>query len=218
MRLRRKRILSVLRPGEVAPTMTCFPLMGVGDFVSPPELTADHTVPSRHASSSGMHVRGPVANSAYVPDDIINPHPRFGALTKNIRVREGGDIFFTPLWEPKACYAAWGAESGGSRTYWMCHTLWLHCTGLRHASLLWMYALFPPNVIGSERPQRGHPHTAVPRRKHAGVRRQGGLSSSSSRRFSPRMPRQSRPRPRVGLHEAGERERNENGGRALCPV
>lgn len=89
MRLRRKRILSVLRPGEVAPTMTCFPLMGVGDFVSPPDLTGDHAVPPRHASSSGMHVRGPVANSAYVPDDIINPHPRFGALTKNIRVRRG---------------------------------------------------------------------------------------------------------------------------------
>lgn len=86
MRLRRKRILSVLRPGEVAPTMTCFPLMGVGDFVSPP-MAADQTVSPRHASSSGMHVRGPVANSAYVPDDIINPHPRFGALTKNIRVR-----------------------------------------------------------------------------------------------------------------------------------
>ena len=85
MRLRRKRILSVLRPGEVAPTMTCFPLMGVGDFVAPPDLTGEHVV--RHASSSGMHVRGPVANSAYVPDDIINPHPRFGALTKNIRVR-----------------------------------------------------------------------------------------------------------------------------------
>ncbi|CAN0425175.1 unnamed protein product, partial [Ectocarpus sp. 13 AM-2016] len=74
MRLRRKRILSVLRPGEVAPTMTCFPLMGVGDFV------ANSAVPP-------WHVRGPVANSAYIPDVVINPHPRFGALTKNIRVR-----------------------------------------------------------------------------------------------------------------------------------
>lgn len=90
MRLRRKRILSVLRPGEVAPTMTCFPLMGVGDFVAPPDLTGEHVV--RHASSSGMHVRGPVANSAYVPDDIINPHPRFGALTKNIRARRGHNV------------------------------------------------------------------------------------------------------------------------------
>lgn len=103
MRLRRKRILSVLRPGEVAPTMTCFPLMGVGDFVSPPDTDTppdaptaevDIKMPSEsslphhggHGDSSKFHVRGPVANSAYVPDAIINPHPRFGALTKNIRV------------------------------------------------------------------------------------------------------------------------------------
>lgn len=75
MRLRRKRVLSVLRPGEVAPTMTCFPLMGVGDYIAAP-----------HNAAAGYHVRGPVANSAYVPDVIINPHPRFGALTRNIRV------------------------------------------------------------------------------------------------------------------------------------
>lgn len=86
MRLRRKRILSVLKPGEVAPTMTCFPLMGVGDFVAAPAATGRPMSPRRGASS-GWHVRGPVANSAYIPDDVINPHPRFGALTKNIRVR-----------------------------------------------------------------------------------------------------------------------------------
>ncbi|CAM9945474.1 unnamed protein product, partial [Choristocarpus tenellus] len=69
MRLRRKRILSVLAPDEIAPTVSCFPLMGVGDFC---------------ATNAGP-VRGPIANSAYVPDGVINPHPRFGALTKNIR-------------------------------------------------------------------------------------------------------------------------------------
>lgn len=92
MRLRRKRILSVLRDGEVAPTMTCFPLMGVGDFVAASTSTVGVPPASprspRRGSSSGWHVRGPVANSAYIPDDVINPHPRFGALTKNIRVRE----------------------------------------------------------------------------------------------------------------------------------
>lgn len=86
MRLRRKRILSVLRPGEVAPTMTCFPLMGVGDFVAAPD-SATATPPTGTGGSHGWHVRGPVAYSAYVPDDVINPHPRFGALTRNIRVR-----------------------------------------------------------------------------------------------------------------------------------
>lgn len=84
MRLRRKRILSVLRPGEVAPTMTCFPLMGVGDFVALPVKAS----PVRAEEPlKAFKVRGPVANSAYIPDEIINPHPRFGALTKNIRVR-----------------------------------------------------------------------------------------------------------------------------------
>lgn len=118
MRLRRKRILSVLRPGEVAPTMTCFPLMGVGDFVSPPDTDTDADnfldaptaeinirMPSEPASSlthhgghgghddpSKWHVRGPVANSAYIPDAVINPHPRFGALTKNIRVSCKGQL------------------------------------------------------------------------------------------------------------------------------
>lgn len=111
MRLRRKRILSVLRPGEVAPTMTCFPLMGVGDFVSPtdtdpsgdadaPAAEVDIKMPPssplpRHGGpgeASKWHVRGPVANSAYIPDAIINPHPRFGALTRNIRARRGHNV------------------------------------------------------------------------------------------------------------------------------
>lgn len=76
MRLRRKRLMSMLQPGEIIPTMTCFPLMGVGDFVAAPNDAA-----------GGNHVRGPILNSAYLPDVIVNPHPRFGALAKNIRVR-----------------------------------------------------------------------------------------------------------------------------------
>ncbi|CAM9102480.1 unnamed protein product, partial [Hapterophycus canaliculatus] len=101
MRLRRKRILSVLRPGEVAPTMTCFPLMGVGDFVAAPaappcpplsEMPCSPLHTGGAGGASKWHVRGPVANSAYVPDIIINPHPRFGALTKNIRARRGHNV------------------------------------------------------------------------------------------------------------------------------
>eukprot|EP00903_Cladosiphon_okamuranus_P014848 g13749.t1 len=125
MRLRRKRILSVLRPGEVAPTMTCFPLMGVGDFVSPADTdtdadnhsdapTAETNIRMASASASSLsrhrghgdpakwHVRGPVANSAYIPDAIINPHPRFGALTKNIRARRGHNVDIrVPLFHDK---------------------------------------------------------------------------------------------------------------------
>jgi glutamate--cysteine ligase catalytic subunit len=36
MRLRRARLLSALRPNEVAPTVPCFPRLGVATFTEPP--------------------------------------------------------------------------------------------------------------------------------------------------------------------------------------
>mmetsp|Transcript_26375 Transcript_26375/g.60033 ORF Transcript_26375/g.60033 Transcript_26375/m.60033 type:complete len:706 (+) Transcript_26375:38-2155(+) len=75
MRLRRARLLAALAPDEIAPTMVNFPLMGVGDFVHPP-------------SSPG----GPSSLSSTVPDACINPHPRFGTLTANIRHRRGSKV------------------------------------------------------------------------------------------------------------------------------
>merc|ERR1719331_636387 len=75
MRLRRARLLSVLRPNEICPTVPCFPLLGVGQFTEPP------TKPN-----------GPVAKSLFIPDEAINPHPRFGALTANIRKRRGSNV------------------------------------------------------------------------------------------------------------------------------
>ncbi|CAI5730208.1 unnamed protein product [Peronospora destructor] len=70
MRLRRARLLALLNEDEIAPSVTAFPTMGVGDF----------TVPS-----SQPH--GDVAQSDYISDDVINPHPRFATLTRNIRQR-----------------------------------------------------------------------------------------------------------------------------------
>lgn len=70
MRLRRARLLELLKEDEIAPTVTAFPMMGVRDFTFPP------TEPL-----------GPVALSNYVSDDVINPHPRFATLTRNIRKR-----------------------------------------------------------------------------------------------------------------------------------
>ena len=55
--------------------VTCFPLLGVGDFIADP---AEFSSPNAH--------------SIYVPDYIINPHPRFAALTRNIRSRRGGKV------------------------------------------------------------------------------------------------------------------------------
>ena len=59
MVLRRRRLLSVLKDNEIAPTVTSFPMLGVGDFIDSP-LTFSSTDSA----------------SIYLPDYIINPHPR----------------------------------------------------------------------------------------------------------------------------------------------
>jgi len=78
MVLRRARLLSVLAPNEIAPTVTSFPLLGVGepsDFIHDAKpFSADHSA------------------SQYAPDYVINPHPRFSALTRNIRTRRGEKV------------------------------------------------------------------------------------------------------------------------------
>lgn len=76
MTLRRRRLLSVLKPNEIVPYMTCFPLMGTTNFVDLPE--------------DGF--QAPYSQSLYVPDFVINPHPRFAALTNNIRTRRGSKV------------------------------------------------------------------------------------------------------------------------------
>ncbi len=49
--------------------------MGTGDFIHNPQpFEAPHT------------------QSKYVPDYAINPHPRFAALTRNIRARRGKKV------------------------------------------------------------------------------------------------------------------------------
>jgi len=77
MRLRRKRILTVLKDNEIAPTISAFPMIGAQGN--------DGTVPA-------VPVGGPVTQSEYIGDGIINPHPRFGTLTANIRQRRGEKV------------------------------------------------------------------------------------------------------------------------------
>ena len=77
MRLRRKRLLTVLNENEIAPTISAFPLIGSqGD---------DGSVPA-------VSVGGPRTESDYIGDGIINPHPRFGTLTANVRQRRGSKV------------------------------------------------------------------------------------------------------------------------------
>jgi len=87
MRLRRKRILTVLHEDELAPTISSFPLLGaLGDDGSFPPTT----------------VGGPKSMSDYIGDGIINPHPRFGTLTANIRQRRGEKVSIrVPLFRDK---------------------------------------------------------------------------------------------------------------------
>jgi len=77
MRLRRRRMLTVLEDDEIAPTMSAFPRLGAqGD---------DGSVPA-------VPVGGPRTQSEYIGDGIINSHPRFGTLTANIRERRGSKV------------------------------------------------------------------------------------------------------------------------------
>jgi hypothetical protein len=77
MRLRRKRLMTVLHENEVAPTISAYFMLGAqGD---------DGTVPA-------TPVGGPRTESKYIGDGIINPHPRFGTLTANIRQRRGSKV------------------------------------------------------------------------------------------------------------------------------
>jgi DNA-binding ferritin-like protein (Dps family) len=77
MRLRRKRILTVLTENEIAPTVSAFPLLG--------SMGENGSVPP-------VQVGGPITLSEYIGDGIINPHPRFGTLTSNIRQRRGSKV------------------------------------------------------------------------------------------------------------------------------
>lgn len=82
MILRRTRLMASLNENEIAPTMTCFPLLGVGKFWNDygPDVNKDSVIES------------PYSKSCCVPDLVINPHPRFATLTQNIRTRRGSKV------------------------------------------------------------------------------------------------------------------------------
>lgn len=92
--LRLRQAQRHLRDDEFAVSMPAFPLMGVGDF----------TVPSY--PPGGVH-----AESAYVPDAVISPHPRFGTLTANIRRRRGSKVrIMVPVYRDE--HTEWEEETG----------------------------------------------------------------------------------------------------------
>lgn len=77
MMMRRSRLLSALAPDEIVPTLTCFPMLGVGEFSTYPPF----------------HAGGSITESLFVPDQVIFPHPRFPTLSANIRKRRGEKVY-----------------------------------------------------------------------------------------------------------------------------
>jgi len=75
MRMRRAFINQFLKEDEILLSMGNFPRLGVGICTYP-----------------NFPVNGPIAQSEYLSDEIINHHPRFAALTKNIRARRKKNV------------------------------------------------------------------------------------------------------------------------------
>lgn len=78
MRHRRQIASRYMTPTEHLVTMSSYPLLGVGHF----------------AETEGT-VKGPVTQSEFMPDDVINLHPRFPTLSSNIRERRGKKVEIT---------------------------------------------------------------------------------------------------------------------------
>lgn len=61
---RREKVKPLLKKNEIVLTLSMFPLIG-----ALPSFTMPEAKPN-----------GPIAKSKFIPDEIINPHPRFGLV------------------------------------------------------------------------------------------------------------------------------------------
>jgi glutamate--cysteine ligase catalytic subunit len=84
MQLRRKRLHGALDTNEIVPTLSNFPMLGV-----------TNSEENNYGYEHNRKLHGEISNSQYLSDDLINPHPRFGALTRNIRQRKGSNVYIT---------------------------------------------------------------------------------------------------------------------------
>jgi glutamate--cysteine ligase catalytic subunit len=84
MNVRRDLAVIALEDPSIKPlTITVYPLMGRGEFTSPP-----------------AEVNGESSQSLFLPDEVINRHARFPTLTANIRKRRGEKVSINvPLFE-----------------------------------------------------------------------------------------------------------------------
>jgi len=90
MELRRKVAEELLEEGERILSLTVYPMMGVGNYTEPAPRE-DWTPGSSEYSKS-----------LFIQDEIINPHPRFGTLSANIRKRRQKTVDINvPLFKDK---------------------------------------------------------------------------------------------------------------------
>lgn len=83
MRHRRQMVRPFLKENECLLSITSFPILG--------SIFDDFFVDNR-PSEGHRKFFGDVARSLFVPDSIINDHPRFATLTRNIRTRRGRQV------------------------------------------------------------------------------------------------------------------------------
>ncbi|KAN0047778.1 hypothetical protein ACTA71_002164 [Dictyostelium dimigraforme] len=85
LKSRRENVEKHLKPNESILTITSYPRMGCKNFTEPQG-----------------EVKGPIAESKFLPDTVINPHFRFSTLTANIRKRRGGTVSINiPMYKDK---------------------------------------------------------------------------------------------------------------------
>ncbi|PIA19231.1 GCS-domain-containing protein [Coemansia reversa NRRL 1564] len=75
MRRRREIVASLMRDEELILSIGSYPVLGSGDFLEPPHKA-----------------NGQFSRSLFLPDEVINPHPRFRTLAANIRERRESKV------------------------------------------------------------------------------------------------------------------------------
>ncbi|KAJ1668109.1 glutamate--cysteine ligase [Coemansia sp. RSA 1813] len=75
MKRRREIVMSLMNDDEVLLSVGSYPSLGSGDFLIPPHKA-----------------NGQFSRSLFLPDEVINPHPRFRTLAGNIRERRGSKV------------------------------------------------------------------------------------------------------------------------------
>ncbi|KAJ1961500.1 glutamate--cysteine ligase, partial [Dipsacomyces acuminosporus] len=75
MKRRRQIVSELLNPDEILLTIGSYPVLGKDDFLEPPHKA-----------------NGIFSQSLFLPDEVINPHPRFRTLAGNIRERRGAKV------------------------------------------------------------------------------------------------------------------------------